>query len=158
MSSIIIYYSLNGKTEIAAKGIAEVLKSKSRKIVEIQHRAGLLGFIRSGFDAARGVSSDIRPMDTGLENFNTVFLASPVWAGSSTPAMNAFIDEADFNHKKVVLVATMATKSNLSFIKRMTRRIEKKGGQVIGNLMICIKGLNKDQISEEAKKSAEVYL
>jgi flavodoxin len=136
MKALIIYYSWTGKTEIVAKAIAKTLNADIRKIEEVKERKGFFGFINGGYCAIKEKSSEIKSMDFNLDNYDIVFLGTPVWASKPAPAINAFVSKAKFNDKKVIVFVTMGSNSNKSAIKVLTDAVESKGGKIINSFAI----------------------
>ena len=82
-----------------------------------------------------GIKSGIKPMDYQLADFENIFLGVQIWAGKTTPAINAYLSKVCFKGKKVWLFITKADeKVPQSFIDSITRRIERKGGKVIDSI------------------------
>jgi flavodoxin len=158
MASLAVYYSWGGNTEAAANGLSSLLGSKSRKIEEIKLRRGPIGIIKGSVTAFLGSSSDIKPMDTSLKGYSKIFLLTPVWAGSAFPAMNAFIDEADFQGTEVVLVFTFSSLLRGKSVEKLSRKIESKGGKIAGIIELRCGNLTKEEIFAEAKNLAGKYL
>lgn len=158
MKALVVYYSLTGKTEAAAQAIADYLKVKIIKIEEIGFRRGIWGFIKSGFEAVTGSCSELKPMDFDLSEYDTILIGSPVWAGSPTPAVNAFISEAELKRKKVIIFFTQFSKKNERAVQLLREKIKRKGGNVVSSFSVAAKALSKDQIAQEARKYVKELL
>jgi flavodoxin len=156
MKTLVVYYTKSGWTEKIAQEIGKLTKGELRKIVEIKSRNGILGFIRSGFEAVRGALSELRPMDFNLSNYDQVFLGTPVWAGSPTPAVNSFIAEADFKGKKVVLFLIMGGERYERPLSLLKEKIRAKGGKVAGSFAISSSRLSEEQLKEEVKRNLKI--
>ncbi|MBN2879493.1 MAG: NAD(P)H-dependent oxidoreductase [Clostridia bacterium] len=105
----IVYYSKNGNTEILAELIAEKLGAKLIKLEETKKRRGIIGFIKSGYQAVNKKCSELigTPWEE-IKECDEIYLCTPVWAGSSTPAMNTFMEKADLKGKTVNIATVMA--------------------------------------------------
>lgn len=134
MASCVVYYSLYGNTEYAAKYLGEKLNAEVFGIEESEKRKGVFGFIKSGFQAVSGQPALISPDSFGyVEDFDTVWLLSPIWAGNANPAMNAFLDGAGLRDKTVHLITFQADPDAASAPKvheHLSRRVAEKGGRV----------------------------
>lgn len=79
------------------------------------------------------MKSRIKTMDFSLKDYDNIIFGCQVWAGKTTPAINAFLKMADFTDNKVWIVITMAdVKPPQKSINSITKRIEKKGGTITG--------------------------
>jgi len=159
MKAIVIYYSLTGKTELAAKSIAETLKIKSKKLEELKLRKGLLGFLRSGYDAIKEVNSEIKSLDINISDYDLIFIGTPVWAFKPVPAINAFIANTNFAGKKAVAFVTMGGSGDKNTIKILKEKIEAKRGTLIASFSIRTGGLIKDaDIVEKGKQIGKEFI
>ena len=106
MNTGIFYFSRDGSTQIAAEQLAKKLGAQVIEIVE--DRKGH-NFLVSGYRAARKKTGKLvgSPQDR-IKEFDRIILGTPIWAGNGTPAINSFIDLADFNGKETVLFTVQA--------------------------------------------------
>lgn len=136
MRGIIVYYSWVGNTDVAAKEIASLTGFELRRIEEKKTRK-LSGIMAAAFGAMFGFSSAIKPMDFEINGYDCIFLGAQVWAGKTSPAINSFLNKANFTGKNVYLFITKgdpAVPTNV--IDSITRRVQKKGGKVIDALSL----------------------
>lgn len=94
MSKIVIYYSLEGSTELVAKKIAEklncdVLKIETKKKYIVK---GFFKFVHAGGDVFMNRKPELKPYDFDGTKYDTVIFATPVWASNFVPAFKTFID------------------------------------------------------------------
>lgn len=157
MKALIVYYSWTGKTELVAKAISRTLNADARKVEEVKKRKGFLGFISGGWSARKEKCSGIKPIDFNLDNYDLVFLGTPVWALKPTPAINAFISKADFKDKKVVIFVTMGGIGGKSVIKMMCDTIESKGGEIINSFAIRTGGIKGEKIVKQGEEIGRQY-
>lgn len=160
MSSLVLYYSWTGNTEVVAKAIQELTGCDSACIEELKQRKPGIGFVGAAFSALIGAKSKLKPLTVSLSNYDTIYLGSQVWASRSTPAVNTFLDQADLKGKNVYLFLTLADdKAPVKVFDSIKRRIENKGGKVAGNIHIMTQmgrlvsqDAVKEQISAWIKK------
>jgi len=138
-NSFIVYYSWVGNTEVVAKEIQRLTEFDIQRIEEIKERK--LGKIPgAAMGAFFGLKSSLKPMDYSMKEYETIFLGVQVWAGKTTPAVNTFLKNASFQDKNVWLFITKADeKTPIKVIDSITKRIEKKGGNVRDSLSITTK-------------------
>ena len=108
MKTLVVYYSLTGKTETVALALANALGADLRRVEDVEKPSATWWFIMTGaISAIRGAESEIKPIDTGLQGYDRIFVGSPVWGGSPSTPINAFIAKADFTGKEVISFMTM---------------------------------------------------
>ncbi|TCI65161.1 hypothetical protein [Exiguobacterium sp. SH0S2] len=138
-SSLIVYYSWIGSTEVVAKEIQRLTEFDIQRIEDKKQRklGNIAGAAMGAFFGLRGV---IMPMDFALKEYEHLFLGTPVWAGKTPPAINKYLKETSFKNKKVWLCITKGDeKVPQQVIDSITKRIEKKGGKVMGSISITTK-------------------
>jgi len=155
MKTLVVYYSLTGKTRLVAEAIAKTLNAEIREIEEMRKRSIPLGFISGVFAAMRGKSSEIKAMDLKL-GCDLIFLGTPVWGGP-TPAINAFISKADFKDKKMVIFVTMGGFGDKRTIRILTDAIESRGGKIINSFAIKTGGVRDKKIIEKGEEIGRQY-
>lgn len=131
----IVYYSKNGNTEIAAELLAQKYKGRIFILEEKYRRKGLFGFIKSGFQAATKKQSVLlnTPWNE-LKEYDRLYLCTPIWAGSITPAMNTFVANSDLTDKEITIVTVMADPKLKGVEKAheyLSDLVKKKGGTVV---------------------------
>jgi flavodoxin len=109
MSSAVVYYSRNNNTRTGAEYIADKLGSELIELTEAKERKGLTGFIKSGYQAVSGKTSYLQgnPWEKAAKH-SLIYLMTPIWAGKTTPAMNAFLYKAGFKGKEVTVITFQA--------------------------------------------------
>jgi len=158
MKTLVVYYSWKGKTELVAASISKILDADLRKIEEIKERKGLFGFISGGYGATKEKCSRIKSLNFNLNNYNLIFLGTPVWATKPTPAINALISKVDFKGKKVVLFVTMGGFGGKRAIKIMEDKIRAKEGKIIASFVIKTGGVKTEDIIKKGEEIGRQFL
>ncbi len=70
-----------GKTKKSAKTSKRLLDCDIESIKDNTSRTGFLGFMKSGFQAFRGLTCNIEPAKAEPSKYDMVKLGTPVWAG-----------------------------------------------------------------------------
>lgn len=155
MKIIIIYFSLTGNTKRLAVKIYEILKERSIEVDLFELTSGKKrSFLINCFDALIGKKIHIEKIPP-LENYDIVFIGSPVWAGKITPVVRSFLKEVNLSNKKIFLFTTYGSgfgKSNA--IKDFEDNVKEKGGSVIGKIEIRGKRVkeSENKIKEELER------
>jgi flavodoxin len=158
MKNLVVYYSLTEKTHVVAQALAKELGADIRRVEDVEKPSVSWWFIvKGGFAAVRGVESEIKPIDTGFQGYDRVFVGSPVWGGSPSTPINAFIAKADFTGKEVVLFMTMGSDAAAGAIKKMTERIEKKGGKIAGSFALSSGKATDEELATKTRQAAQRY-
>ena len=108
MKPLIVCFSQTGKTKKLCGCMAKSLDADFVELREIAHRGLVSAYTLGVYDAIRRKSGDILPVDSDIAEYETLIVASPVWAGNITPAMNDFIREYDLRGKTVYGFVTHA--------------------------------------------------
>lgn len=158
MKNLVVYYSLTEKTHVVAQALAKELGADIRRVEDVEKPSVSWWFIvKGGFAAVRGVESEIKPIDTGFQGYDRAFVGSPVWGGSPSTPINAFIAKADFTGKEVVLFMTMGSDAAAGAIKKMTERIEKKGGKIAGSFALSSGKATDEELATKTRQAAQRY-
>lgn len=95
MRTAVVYYSMSGNTEYAAKKISEALGADLIRIEPEKPypEKGFMKFLRGGRSAVTGETPKLKPVPFDADLYDRVVLASPVWASNLTPPMRTFVLE-----------------------------------------------------------------
>ena len=95
MKRLVVYYSLSGNTEEAAKKIAEqldadLLKLETQKDMPKSFAARILV---GGGQVIRKYIPELKPLDKDVKAYDEIVLGSPIWNSKGVPAINAFLQD-----------------------------------------------------------------
>lgn len=135
MNTCVAYYSKSGNTKIVAEYLAEKIGADIIKLEDKTSYKGIVGFVKGGMNASRTKKADLDvAVYDEISKHDRIILATPVWAGKTTPAINSVLENVDFNSKEVYVVTTQADPSfkgedeRKGFYKEI---IEKKNGKLV---------------------------
>jgi flavodoxin len=157
MKSLVVYYSMTGKTRLAAQAITEALNAA---LVEIEERRPIpmpFVYLSGGFRAVTNRGSRICPVDVDLKRYERIFIGSPIWASRPTPAINSFIYQTDFEDRSVIPFFTMGGDNADKALENITTKIEKSKGKVDGSFAITSHKVSDEQIMARAKEAIKKY-
>lgn len=102
MKTLIVYYSLEGNTEYAAKLIAEKLGADLLCLAPVKaYPTGKIQkFIWGGKSAVMAETPDLQPYDFAAAAYGRIIFGSPVWASNIAPPPRTFIRDNDFSGKR----------------------------------------------------------
>lgn len=104
---LVAYYSWSGKTAKFAKALATMLSADLEEIKDVKRRSGVLGYMRSAFEASKKTSAPIEPPTKTLKDYDIIVLGCPVWAGNMASPMRSFILRERHNIKQLALFCTL---------------------------------------------------
>lgn len=148
MRCLIIYFSKTGNTAIVAETIKKELKAHTQEIHDFTDNRTVLEYLfPTVFDSA---SINPRKYDVGY--YETIFIGTPVWAASITPAIYKFIKENDFKSKDIVLFNTMKKVGGKIALKHMAKHVKNSNGHIIGSFTIR-SDVDKDVMIQNTKRA-----
>jgi hypothetical protein len=131
MSLGVVFYSRSNNTRTGAEYLAGKLGAEIIELTEAKGRKGLAGFIRSGYQAVSGKTSELMgdPWEK-TEKHSDLYLMTPIWGGKTTPAMNTFLQNAVFEGKKVTVITFQADEkgAGTKVVYDSIRQIVESGG------------------------------
>jgi len=158
MKSLVIFYSLTGKTKLVSQTIAEALNAELVEIEEVKpRRRGFVTYLSGGFAAITNKGSQIRPVNVNWNRYDTVFIGSPVWASRPTPAINSLVYANNFKSQSIVPFFTMGGDNSDKALENITAKIERNQGRVISSFAIKSYGLTDEEIIDGAKQAIMNY-
>ena len=104
-SSLIVYYSYDGNCEMVADWIQGALESDVERLLpkDEKRRSGLSKFLWGGKQVLAGGAPELQNGPIALENYDLIFLGTPIWAGNFVPAFNTFFANYALQNKKIAL-------------------------------------------------------
>ena len=125
MSAIIIYYSLTGNTELLANLIAKETKADlySLKPLKPYPDKGPFKMIIGGHDALTGKEPKLSEIPD-ISKYDTIFLGSPIWAGTFSPPIKSFLKSVDMSGKNVLIFLTLMGKNSDGCIEKLKKEIK----------------------------------
>lgn len=158
MESLVVYYSLTGKTKLVSQVIAEALNATLVEIKEKKPRKpGPLLYLVGGFAAITNRGSKISPVGVDVKQYERVFIGSPSWASRPVPAINSFIYQTNFEGRSVIPFFTMGGDDAEKALANITAKIKKSQGNVVGSSAIKSYGVSDEEIIARAKEAASSY-
>ncbi|MBO4384821.1 MAG: hypothetical protein J5854_05325 [Clostridia bacterium] len=130
MNTLVIFYSLNGKTYKEAKRIANELGAERYRVVERKPRSALGAATIGRIEAKERAVSHIDPIAVRLSDYDRVVLMAPLWGGYPAPAFNNMVMELE-KGQEVGIVLT-SEEGELKDEEGLIRFVEKTGAKVIG--------------------------
>lgn len=77
---------------MVAEALGEALSCPVEKVRDDVKRSGLLGWLRSGRQAMKGETTELKPLQRDLGDFDLVAVGTPVWAGTMSTPVRSFLE------------------------------------------------------------------
>ena len=105
MKTLVAYYSLDGNTRRVAETIAtamaaDLLYIRPRKEITAK---GFWKYFLGGAQVTLGLTPKLAVFDRDPADYDLILLGSPVWAGSFTPPVKAFLRSDAVRNKKIAI-------------------------------------------------------
>lgn len=146
MKTCIIYYSYSGKTRNVAEKLKESLNSDIFPIEPNPGYSSLTVLLKGCYRARRG-SRDLINLDTiDISGYDQVIVASPVWAGRPTPAINGAIERLSGSKGKrtFVILTCNDMKSGTEAMVSLKKSLVEKGLVITGEAVLDKRHVNDD--------------
>jgi flavodoxin len=150
----IFYYSFEGNTRVVAQAIAtqtggDLVELQPQK--EVTH--GFMKYFWGGRQAVMKKKPALLPLKQKPEEYDLIFLGTPVWAFTYAPPLQTFLTEHALQNKQIALFCCSGGAFGKSFANLRTKLT---GNRILGELAL-IEPLRRDQatVRQQAQKWAE---
>jgi flavodoxin len=157
MKSLVVYYSLTGKTRLVAQAIAETLNAPLVEIQETRPIPWPFVYLSGGFAAFMNRGRMINPINVDLQQYERIFIGSPIWNSRPTPAINSFIYQTNLEGRSVIPFFTMGGDNAEKAVANITAKIEKRQGKVASSFAITSYKVSNEEIIARAKEAVKRY-
>lgn len=108
MKNIVIYYSFEGNTKYVAEKIAEKLNADiyEIKLKKDNMKKGFMKYFWGGKQVVSKETPEIENIDIDFNIYDNIFIGTPVWAFTFTPAIRSLFNKIRLNKKNIVLFCT----------------------------------------------------
>lgn len=117
MKKLVIFYSLDGNTEYLAKVIKDAVKAD---ILKLDYQKpyvfkGPFKYFIGGMQVIFKQKPKLKKFNINLNNYDLLYIGTPVWAGSFCPPFNTFFADNKINNKNIALFSCYAGSSGKVF-------------------------------------------
>jgi len=119
MKVLIAFYSFEGNTRLLARTMAKPLEADLLEIKPVkEHKStGFTKYFWGGRQAMMGAKPEIHPPDRDWNDYDMIFIGTPVWAWTAAPPIMSYLDMSRITGKKVALFASFEGNSGSTFEK-----------------------------------------
>lgn len=124
MNAIVVYYSLEGNTDHAARALAAELDADLLRLeTETPYPLGAKRFLVGGRDALTGVTPALKPYAFDADAYDTVILATPMWAWTFAPPLRTFLKDHPLQGKKLALLVCSMGGQDKKFFDKLEAEV-----------------------------------
>jgi len=149
---------LDGNTKLIAEKIAETLNAD---IVELKTskklpKEGFAKYFWGGKSVIFGEKPKLINKRIDLDQYETIFIGTPVWADSYTPPIKSFIKQYKIQSKRIALFASHGGNGAEKCFAKLKTALA--GNEFIGEMAFLEPKKNLQESSDRAMKWAESFL
>ena len=102
---LVIYYSLEGNTELLAENIANAVEADIVRLTPLKELNPEKGsrFFWGGKQVFMKQAPPFEPLAINLEDYQMIFIGTPIWASSITPVIRSFLNRYKLHNKQIAV-------------------------------------------------------
>lgn len=130
MKKLVVYYSLEGNTKLLAESIAKGIGADIHEIKpEKEIGKGVMKYLRGGIQVYMRILPKIKPSNVDPDDYDMIFIGTPVWAWTSAPPVNSYLNDNKISGKKIAIFCTNEGNKGKTFQKL---REDLNGNEILG--------------------------
>jgi flavodoxin len=94
---LVVSYSRTGTTERVAQVVARTLGADIEPIVDHTRRGGIIGYLRSAYQAAFGHLVTVEPATRDPWSYDLVVIGTPIWNQSLSSPVRSYLERHEFH-------------------------------------------------------------
>lgn len=125
MKRLVVYYSLSGNTEEAAKKIADALGADTLKLEtkKAMPKSFAARILVGGGQVMTGHIPELKPLEKDPGEYDEIILGSPIWNSKGVPAVNAFLADGSAAKKVTALFFLSAGGETKKGLEAITKKL-----------------------------------
>ncbi|NPT36866.1 flavodoxin family protein [Paraburkholderia xenovorans] len=104
---LVVFFSRTGTTRTLASTLARMLSADMEEICDCTERRGALGYMRCLVDSWRKRPAEIVPAGLDTAQYDLVVVGTPVWAGSVSAPVRAYLLENRWKFRHVAFFCSL---------------------------------------------------
>lgn len=148
---LVIFYSLQGNTRFIAESIKDITGGDLQELKPIKDiKSGkFMKYVWGGKQVVTGKKPALKSIDKNPDDYDIIFIGTPIWASRYTPAINSFLDKKRISGKKIALYCCHAGGGNGKAFKMLMEQL--KGDNEILSVMEFKNPLKDDKEDVKAR-------
>jgi len=148
---LVVYYSFEGNTKLIAESIAKEIDSDILKLEVVKPISNdKTKYMAGGKQVILKEKPKLIPYEFKAENYDVLFVGTPVWAWNYAPALRTFFKENNIKNKKIALFSCNGGSNGKTF-ENMKKALE--GNEFLGEIEFLEPFNTKREESIELAKS-----
>ena len=125
MKRLVVYYSLSGNTEAAARKLAERLGAELLRLetVKPMPKRFAARILVGGGQVMFHHVPELKPLEKDVSAYDEIILGSPIWNSQGVPAVNAFLRDANAAAKVTALFFLSGGGETRKGLEAVTKRL-----------------------------------
>lgn len=101
--ALILYYSFEGDVRTVAEYLSKELSIPCEEIKPVKDISpkSFGKFYKAGLQVANKETPELNPIAANLDEYDTIFIGSPIWSGSFPPAVRTLLESEAMKDKNV---------------------------------------------------------
>ena len=125
MDTLVIFYSLTGRTHYEAKHLAQDIGADRYEVYERKYRSRLNVSLTGRSQARKRVNIPIEPIAVDFNDFDRIIIMAPIWGGYPAPAFNSILNEIP-KGKQIEIILT-SDSGKMKDEEELKKIVESKG-------------------------------
>ena len=117
--ALVVFYSRTGFTKRVAEALAKELGADVESLADTRSRAGLLGYLRSGFEGTLRRLTELKPLSKNPAAYGLIVVGTPVWNGSVSSPIRTFLAQNKAVLDRVAFFCTYGGSGNERTFRQM---------------------------------------
>ncbi|MHC1719982.1 MAG: flavodoxin family protein [Clostridiaceae bacterium] len=157
MKKLVVYYSFEGNTKYIAESIAEAVGADILQLKPVSDikNTKFTKYLWGGKQVVTGKMPELKEITVDFEEYDFIFIGTPVWAFSFAPAINTFLSKYSIKDKKIGLFCCDGGTKGKTF-ENMRERL--KENDIIGEIEFAEPVKNIKAKAETAKEWARAII
>lgn len=155
MKTLMLYYSLSGKTKKLAEYVSKKLRCDVEEIKrkdEIGAKSLFMQIVTISFEMLIGKKPKLKPMKSDISKYDKIIIGTPLWAGNLSTPIRAFLKAYGSDMKDVAFFCTKG--GDDSKIMKITDSFES-----LTNDASAVLGVSENQLNDNSyKKMADSFI
>lgn len=150
MRSVVVYYSFEGNVRMLAQQIAQTCGADLVELSDLDEpkEKGFMKFVQGGGKAMMRRSTRLGAYDAqAVQAADIVFIGTPVWAFTCSPAVRTFLSEMSLQGKKLAFFCASGGSKGKTF--QHMRELAGPSNEVLGEIEVV------EPLKREAQQCAE---
>lgn len=141
MKTLIVFYSRSDCTRRVAGQLADSLNCEIEEILDTQKRSGIIGFLRSGYQANRRKLTVLQDTRNDPAQFDLVVIGTPVWSSNVSTPIRTYLHQNKGKFNKVAFFCTESSSGDEKTFKEMEKLC---GKSPISTMVLKVKKIDSE--------------